>query len=166
MVIGWPSPAACSPLLVSRSTGPQPFVADRNGRSLTASLPGGGGGGTDRTIRSSELLAARARCAYWTTAVTGRRRRQLADGACTCQVNVGRAAGMHRADRRRAGRPGRPAVRQASATRSDRSRSAASAGTATVAVAVNVCPACDVVRHLQVDGRARRASASRTCAGS
>ena len=63
MVIGWPSPAACSPLLVSRSTGPQPLVADRNGRSLTASVPAGGGGGTERTIRSSELLAGRAPCA-------------------------------------------------------------------------------------------------------
>jgi len=62
MVIGWPSPAACSPLLVSRSTGPQPLVADRKGRSLTASVPAGGGGGTDRMIRSSELLAGRARC--------------------------------------------------------------------------------------------------------
>src|ERR1700744_5665159 len=42
IVIGFPSPAACSPLLVSRSTGPHPLVADRNGRSLTRSVPARG----------------------------------------------------------------------------------------------------------------------------
>src|SRR5262245_22362705 len=39
-----PSPAACSPLLRSRSTGPQPFVAEVQLRSLRyVTEPGGGG---------------------------------------------------------------------------------------------------------------------------
>src|SRR3954449_13101398 len=62
MEIGRPSPAACSPTLVSRSTGPQPLVAERNGRSLTATVPLGGRGGTARTIRSSELVASAPSC--------------------------------------------------------------------------------------------------------
>src|SRR3954468_14405023 len=44
-VIGCPSPALASPLLVSRSTGPQPLV-DWNGRSLPYASPCGAGGGT------------------------------------------------------------------------------------------------------------------------
>src|SRR3954451_15311028 len=54
--IGLPSPAACSPTLVSRSTGPQPLVAARNGRSLTASGPAGGGGRRVPARRASPLL--------------------------------------------------------------------------------------------------------------
>src|SRR5690606_38034 len=42
---GPPSPAAVSPLLWSRSTGPQPLLADTNGISLIQVQPGGGGGG-------------------------------------------------------------------------------------------------------------------------
>src|SRR5262249_45385380 len=42
MVIGWPSPAAVSPLLVSFSTGPQPFDARTQGRSLRYVVPDGG----------------------------------------------------------------------------------------------------------------------------
>src|SRR5882757_7294828 len=57
MVIGLPSPTAASPLLVSRSTGPQPLVADRNGRLLTATGPLGGAAGTAPTIRSSVTVS-------------------------------------------------------------------------------------------------------------
>src|SRR5215813_7297499 len=88
MVIGWPSPAACSPLLVSRSTGPQPLVADRNGRSLTASGPGGGGGGTDRMIRSSEFIAGRSLWLWFTAAAMAEAAGSWSEAAWTCQVNV------------------------------------------------------------------------------
>src|SRR3954468_20938852 len=46
IVIGSPSPAACSPLEVSRSTGPQPLLLETNDRSLRYGLPVGGGIGT------------------------------------------------------------------------------------------------------------------------
>src|SRR5690242_12766564 len=71
MVIGRPSPAACSPLLVSRSTGPQPLLAERNGRSLTSCVPGEGAGGTERTIRSSDTLCSVLGCWYATSTLIG-----------------------------------------------------------------------------------------------
>src|SRR5215468_3219217 len=71
MVIGWPSPAACSPTLASRSTGPQPLVADSHCTSLTWSWPAGGSGGTDPTIRSSLKLRRLASCVIVAVAVIG-----------------------------------------------------------------------------------------------
>ena len=47
---------------VSRSTGPHPLVADRNGRSLTASVPLGGGAGIARTMRSSWFVLGLPDC--------------------------------------------------------------------------------------------------------
>src|SRR5438552_1893298 len=43
MVIVWPSLAPVSPLLRSRSGGPQPLLYDVHGKSLTYALPVGGG---------------------------------------------------------------------------------------------------------------------------
>src|SRR5438034_191344 len=42
MVIVRPSPAACSPLLRSRSTGPQPLAAEVQDRSLSSRVPAAG----------------------------------------------------------------------------------------------------------------------------
>src|SRR4051794_41768852 len=56
-VMGRPSLAACSPLDMSRSTGPQAFVLDTKGRSLIQCSPatGGGGGGTGRPTKRTSL---------------------------------------------------------------------------------------------------------------
>src|SRR5262245_32477857 len=43
MVMGWPSPAAVSPLLVSRSTGPHPLLLETNGSAETCDSPAAGG---------------------------------------------------------------------------------------------------------------------------
>src|SRR5690242_7225788 len=58
MVSGWPSPGAFSPLDWSRSTGPQPFEARVNCRSLTYRVPDGAGGGTC-TARGSASVRSR-----------------------------------------------------------------------------------------------------------
>src|SRR5437763_203721 len=58
MVSGWPSPEAFSPLDWSRSTGPQPFEAHVNCKSLTYCVPDGAGGGTC-TARGSASVRSR-----------------------------------------------------------------------------------------------------------
>src|SRR4051812_6490993 len=51
MVRVCPSPAACSPLLRLRSTGPQPFAAELHGRSPSWLIPVGGGTGVPGVTR-------------------------------------------------------------------------------------------------------------------
>src|SRR3954471_18399467 len=86
MVIGLPSPASASRLLASRSTGPQPFVAVRNGSELTATSPAGGAGGTAPTIRSPDAEPGRPACRYATATFSAEV--STVEGAVTGQVNV------------------------------------------------------------------------------
>src|SRR5690348_10762592 len=94
MVIGLPSPAAASPLLVSRSTGPQPFVAVRKGSELTATCPAGGAGGTAPTIRSPVAEPGRPGCQYATATFSAAV--STVEGGVTAHVNVADPPGSMR----------------------------------------------------------------------
>src|SRR5882757_5966917 len=87
MVIGRPSLGRFPPTLSSRSTGPHPFVDDNHARSLTWSLPAGGSGGMEPTMRSSLAVVWLALCCIVAVAVSTF---TLATGvgAVTLQVNV------------------------------------------------------------------------------
>src|SRR4051794_35637827 len=85
--MGLPSPAAASPLLVLRSTGPQPLVAERNGRALTA-VSVLGGAGMPRVTRASEAVWDRPRWTKVAVAVTSDTAGSVPAGAVTCQPTV------------------------------------------------------------------------------
>src|SRR5689334_7236284 len=137
MVIGLPSPAFASPLLVSRSTGPQPFVAVRNGSELTATCPAGGAGGTAPTIRSSAADPGRPACRYATATFSAEV--STVEGAVTGQVKV--AARPPSTFATEGGDAG-PTVHPAGAVSagSTSNAGAAPAATRTVAEAVNRWP--------------------------
>src|SRR4051794_20777987 len=86
MVMGRPSPGWFSPTLVSRSTGPQPLVADRKGRSLTATDPGGGGAGIERTMRSSAFVVALPDWVYEAVVISAAAEVKPCCGAVTGQL--------------------------------------------------------------------------------
>src|SRR4030081_3789485 len=80
--MGRPSPAADSPLDVSRSTGPHPLVAV-NGRSLTQFTPVGGGVGTP-TVVVAVAESSRPRTRYVAAALRTAAAGWSPAGAVTC----------------------------------------------------------------------------------
>src|SRR5689334_16741293 len=85
MVSGAPSPAALSPLLVSRSTGPQPLVADSQGRSPRYDVPAGGAVTTDAVSGTLPVTGVPDGDRYLVRSVSAYEPVGVPAGAVTCQ---------------------------------------------------------------------------------